>query len=239
MPVREDLGHSAENQGKHMDSYSQFSAHIRQAAETFRALDRKDPIRLVSHLDADGISSCSLLVKLLNLDNRTYSLSIVQQLKPEVLKEIALEPYKTIIFSDLASGMIEDIRKILYDRKVFIIDHHEFQQGEGMGNITLINPHMFGIDGGKEISGAGVAYLFSQAVDSRMEEYAHIAIIGAMGDMQESQGFARLNNQILQTAVEKGKIKVIRGLRMFGAQTKPLHKILEYSTDPYIPGVSG
>jgi len=26
---------------------------------------------------------------------------------------------------------------------------------------------------------------------------------------------------------------------MFGIQTKPLHKVLEYSTDPYIPGVSG
>ena len=84
-----------------------------------------------------------------------------------------------------------------------------------------------------------MSYLFSKAVDPIMEEYAHIAIIGAIGDMQEDNGFGRLNNEILATAVEKGKIKVIRGLRMFGAQTKPLHKILEYSTDPYIPGVSG
>jgi len=222
-----------------MDPYQQFSHHVQQAADEFRKLDRKDAVRLVSHLDADGISACALLVKLLNLDNRTYSISIVQQLKPEVLNEIALESYKTVIFSDLASGMIEDIRKTLPDRKVFIIDHHEFTEPERMGNITLVNPHAFGIDGGKEIAGAGVAYLFSKAVDPRMEEYAHIAVIGAIGDMQEDGGFARLNNEILQTAVEKGKIKIIRGLRLFGAQTKPLHKVLEYSTDPYIPGVSG
>ena len=223
-----------------MDNYSQFKSRLSSAAEEFKALDKKDTIRLISHLDADGISSCALLVKLLNTDNRTYSLTIIQQLKEEVLKEIALEPYKTIIFSDLASGMIPEIQQILGDRKVFIIDHHELPKNHAaLGNITLVNPHMFGIDGGKEISGAGVSYLFAQAVDPRMEEFAHIAIIGAIGDMQENNGFGRLNSEILKTAVDKGKIKVIRGLRMFGAQTKPLHKILEYSSDPFIPGVSG
>ncbi len=220
--------------------YIHFKDHVAQAAEEFKKIDKKETIRLISHLDADGISSCSLLVKLLNLDNRTYSLSIIQQMKVEVLKEIALEPYKVVIFSDLASGMIEEIKSILADKKVFIIDHHELPcEPKEMGNITLVNPHLFGIDGGKEISGAGVAYLFSRAVDERMEEFSHIAIIGAIGDMQESNGFAKLNDEILQTAITKGKIKVIRGLRLFGAQTKPLHKVLEYCTDPYIPGVSG
>jgi single-stranded-DNA-specific exonuclease len=222
-----------------MDAHSQFYEHVTRAAEEFKAIDKKDTIRLVSHLDADGITSCALLVKLLNIDNRTYSLSVVQQLKVEVLKELALEPYKVVIFSDLASGMLEDIRTILKDKKVFIVDHHEYTAPLDLGNVTLVNPHMFGIDGGKEVSGAGVSYLFSQAVDSRMQDFAHIAIVGAIGDMQERNGFERINNEILQTAIEKGKIKVIRGLRMFGAQTKPLHKILEYSTDPYIPGVSG
>jgi RecJ-like exonuclease len=221
------------------EPHLQFYEHVAKAAQEFRQLDKKDTIRLVSHLDADGITSCSLLVKLLNIDNRTYSLSVIQQLKVEILKEIALEPYKTVVFSDLASGMIEDIKSVLKDKKVFIVDHHEYNPIEEFGNVTLVNPHMFGIDGGKEVSGAGVAYLFAKAVDNRMEEYAHIAIVGAIGDMQEENGFARINNEILQTAIEKGKIKVIRGLRMFGAQTKPLHKVLEYSTDPYIPGVSG
>ena len=72
-----------------------------------------------------------------------------------------------------------------------------------------------------------------------MEEIAHIAVIGAIGDLQEQNGFLRLNEELLKIAVDKGKIKVIKGLRLFGAQTKPLHKALEYCTDPYIPGVSG
>ena len=72
-----------------------------------------------------------------------------------------------------------------------------------------------------------------------MEELAHIAIVGAIGDLQEQNGFLRLNDEILKTAVEKNKVKVVKGLRIFGSQTKPLHKALEYCTDPYIPGVSG
>ena len=49
----------------------------------------------------------------------------------------------------------------------------------------------------------------------------------------------RLNNEILETAVKHRKIKVEKGLRLFGVHTKPIHKVLEYSTDPYIPGISG
>jgi RecJ-like exonuclease len=48
-----------------------------------------------------------------------------------------------------------------------------------------------------------------------------------------------LNKKILDDAVEIGKIEIKKGLRLFGAQTRPIHKVLEYSTDPYIPGVSG
>ena len=72
-----------------------------------------------------------------------------------------------------------------------------------------------------------------------MEEMAHIAIVGAIGDLQEQNGFLRLNQEILNIAIKKNKINVAKGLRIFGSQTKPLHKALEYCTDPYIPGVSG
>jgi RecJ-like exonuclease len=64
-------------------------------------------------------------------------------------------------------------------------------------------------------------------------------VIGAIGDMQESKGFIGLNNEILKDAIQSRKIEIKDGLRMFGMQTKPLHKVLEYSTDPYVPGVTG
>ena len=221
-----------------MDAYEEFDKLLKKGAEEFKKIDKKEVIRLVSHLDADGISAASIMIKLLNNDNRKYSVSIVQQLNKAVLSQLAAEPYNCFIFTDIGSGVISDIKEVLNDRKVFVLDHHSIETDD-FGSIVFVNPHLCGIDGGKEISGAGVVFRFACAVDKAMEELAHIAIIGAIGDLQEQNGFLRLNDEILKIAVEKNKIKVVKGLRIFGSQTKPLHKALEYCTDPYIPGVSG
>ena len=220
--------------------YKQFYASLEKAAEKLKSFDKNKTIRLISHLDADGISACAILIYLLTQENRKYSISIVQQLDREKLLELSKEPYSYFVFSDLGSGQIKNINELFKDRQLIILDHHEPEKIDSLSpNITHINPHLFSIDGSKEISGAGVVYLFAKTIDKKYEDLAHIAIIGAMGDMQEDNGFLNLNSQILETAVKKGKLKVKKGLRMFGMQTKPLHKVLEYSTDPYIPGVSG
>jgi len=150
------------------------------------------------------------------------------------------EEYPYFIFADLGSGQISSISEILKEKKILILDHHETAKDEISSNITHINPHLFGIDGSVEISGAGVVYLFATSISKEYEKLAHLAIIGAIGDVQETRGeLKQLNNEILNTAVEKKLLEVKRGIRLFGMQTKPLHKILEYSTDPYIPGVTG
>ncbi len=221
-----------------MDPYEQFNEDLKKAAEEFKKIDKKEIIRVISHLDADGISACAIMIKLLNNDNRKYSVSIVQQLNKEILRQLASEPYNCFIFTDIGSGVIRDIEAILKGRKVFVLDHHSIEE-TGATCIVFVNPHTCGIDGGREISGAGVVFKFACAVDKSMEELAHIAIVGAIGDLQEQNGFLRLNEEILKIAIERGRVKVVKGLRLFGAQTKPLHKALEYCTDPYIPGVSG
>jgi len=222
-----------------MDSYELFKEDIKKVVDEFKKIPKNEVIRVISHLDADGISAASLMVKCLNNDDRKYSISIVQQIKKEILKSLAKEPYNCFIFTDIGSGAITDIEELFKGKKVFILDHHEPEKLETNDNVFFVNPHKFGIDGGNEVSGAGVVYLFASTLDKKIEEFAHVAIIGAVGDMQENNGFEKINNEILQTAIDKGKIKVIRGLRLFGAQTKPLHKVLEYCTDPLIPGVTG
>ena len=221
-----------------MDCYVKFDDQLTKAAESFKKIDKKEVIRVISHLDADGISACSVIIKLLNNENRKYSVSIVQQLNKAVLNQLAAEPYNCFIFTDIGSGVVSDIKETLNGKTVFILDHHSIEDA-AFGDIVFVNPHLCWIDGGREISGAGVVFKFACAVDKSMEELAHIAIIGAIGDLQEQNGFLRLNDEILKTAVKNGKIKVERGLRIFGAQRKPLHKALEYCTDPYIPGFSG
>ncbi|MBW2974977.1 DHH family phosphoesterase [Candidatus Woesearchaeota archaeon] len=221
-----------------MDKYEQFKEYVAISLERFKELDKKETIRLVSHLDADGICAASIMVRALNTDNRKYSLSIVQQLTEEEIDSLSMEPYNYFVFTDLGSGQLNHIKKRFLGKQVFILDHHQPEKVKLTNNIVHVNPHLFEIDGGKEISGSGVVYLFARSLNRKIDDLAHIAIIGAIGDIQEEkEGFLRLNKDILDKAVKKRKIKVIKGLRIFGAQTRPLHKVLEYCTDPYIPCV--
>ncbi|MFH0978205.1 MAG: DHH family phosphoesterase [Candidatus Woesearchaeota archaeon] len=222
-----------------MDRYEQLDACINSAAEAFKKVDTSETIRIVSHLDSDGICACSILIRALTNENRKYSISIVHQLEENILRELSHEDYKTYVFTDLGSGQISNIKRFLPGRSIFILDHHELSTDKNPEDIVHINPHLFGIDGSREISGAGITYKFVMAIDPKNREMAHIAIVGAIGDLQEENGFKRLNDEILSTAKENGKIKVTKGLRVFGSQTRPIHKVIEYTTDPYIPGVTG
>lgn len=213
-----------------------FKKHIKEKAETFKRLKDKH-VKIISHLDCDGLTAAAIITKALMREGLNFSLSIIKQIDSAILEELKKEDYNCYILTDLGSGYISLIDQQLKGREVFVIDHHRPEETEN--RIHNINPHNFGIDGGKEISGAGVTYLFAKALNENNKDLAHLAVIGAIGDIQEKQGFTGLNQEILDDAVTSGKLEVKKGLSMFGSQTKPLHKILELSTNPYIPGVTG
>ena len=222
-----------------MDKYENFRRLLEGAAAEFRKVEKSEVIRVISHLDADGLSSAAILIKALERDGRNYSLSTVHQLDDKFVKQVMNEPYNHVFFTDIGSGQIGLIREHLKSKKIFILDHHQFEDDDKSENVCHVNPHMVGINGSTEVSGSGVTYLFAKMLDVKNVDLAHVAIVGAIGDIQEERGFQKLNNDILQDAKKAGKIKEITGLRIFGVQTKPLHRILERSTDHKIPGVTG
>tara|TARA_Y100000034_G_scaffold135855_1_gene209462 strand:+ start:37 stop:1374 length:1338 start_codon:yes stop_codon:yes gene_type:complete len=205
---------------------------IKNLVNEFREI--KEPIKIVSHLDADGLSSAAILSKALVRNKNEFSLSIVRQLDEERVKELSLEDYNYFLFVDLGSGFLTFINKYLSDRKVFILDHHVPENVETKA--IHVNPHLVGL-GSDSVSGAGLAYLFSKELNEENKNLAYISVIGGAGDYVDfSQGF---NEVILKDAVDSGKLEIKKGLKMFGTQTRYLHKLLQYSTNPYIPGVTG
>jgi len=95
-----------------VDKYKQFKESLKDAAKIFKKIENKT-IRIVSHLDCDGICACSILIKALNNENRKYSVSIVQQLNKQVIEELSNENNECIIFSDLGSGQLSNINCFL------------------------------------------------------------------------------------------------------------------------------
>lgn len=219
-----------------MDKYELFKQSAENIAKQFLELPKR-PVRIISHLDSDGLAAASILIKAFKRQKIKFSTSIVKQLNENILKEIAEENYKYFFFTDLGSGYLSLIKKILSDKTIFVLDHHKPEDVKV--NFAHLNPHLQDIDGSTEISGAGVVYLFCKALNPENKDMAHIAIVGAIGDVQENKGFQKLNDDILQDAIELNKIEIKTGLRMFGMQTKPLHKVLENSTELYIPGITG
>lgn len=220
-------------------NYEGFKEAAKKAALRLKEIDNEENIKVISHLDSDGISAVSILLKALHYSNLVYSMSIVPQLDRKLLKQISNEPFNVFIFTDLGSGNVQDIEELFKGKKVFILDHHQPKKEKVDENIIHINPHLFGIDGSNEVSGAGVSYFFSRELDNRIKRMAAIAIVGAIGDAQEHNGFSELNNEILEDAIAEGTMKVEKGIKLFGYQTRALHKLLQFCSDPVIPDVTG
>jgi len=216
---------------------------IKQAKKGADAImNHTGEIRVISHYDADGISSAAIMVMALRRAGRNFHLSLVRQVTDSQLKQLAEEKRGFVVFLDGGSGQIDLIRRHLPETDVVIIDHHQ-QEGSLEGSrIIQVNPMDFGIK--EDISGSGATYIVSRAMNQQNRDLAGIAIVGAIGDSQigsigEKWGLFGLNREILKDAVDSRKIKVTKGLRIWGRHSRPLHKALEYSVDPFIPSVSG
>jgi RecJ-like exonuclease len=48
-----------------------------------------------------------------------------------------------------------------------------------------------------------------------------------------------MNRQILDSGAREGILRYEKDLLLFGKQTRPIFKLLQYSTDPYLPGITG
>jgi len=104
-----------------------------------------------------------------------------------------------------------------------------------------LNPHLFGKDGGFEISGAGTTYLVSRAIDKKNKDLSSLAIVGAIGDLQDRKHgkLIGLNRDILSDGVTTGSIIAKTDILYFGRETRPIYKMLQYASDPFIPGLTG
>lgn len=221
-----------------MATYEIFKNFLEKAAEKFIGLDRRRTIRLISHADSDGICAASILIRTLNFLKFRYSVTIVNSLDSDTLDVLAKDDNEYFVFTDLGSGQLKSIVSKLPNKIIFILDHHLPQPAKINGNIFHINPLIFGLDG-QVLSASGVMYLFCKCLTSKIKNMAHIAIVGAVGDKLDKKKFSELNREIIDDGKKSGKLKEIKGVRFFGRQMRPLHKLLEYSTDPYIPGITG
>ncbi|WP_226482275.1 DHHA1 domain-containing protein [Natrinema amylolyticum] len=92
-----------------------------------------------------------------------------------------------------------------------------------------------------ELCSDGGTVTASGAANARADncDLAALAVVGAVGDMQASGGELHgANEGIVEEGVAAGVLETGKDLALYGKQTRPLPKLLEYATDVHIPGIS-
>ncbi len=196
---------------------------------------RWDDVAIVGHYDADGITSTAIAVSAFQELGKEVRFVNLKQLYSDELQKIQdLGEY--LVFVDMGVGQLPLLREHL-EKPFLILDHHQIPPGED--HPLLLHPHIAGLDGAREISGAGVAYTLYRALTGKRDA-AHVAVVGAVGDIQlvGNQLIGYNREVVLRDAISSGKLFAFKDLALYGRASRPLPYMFLYSTDPILPGLT-
>lgn len=212
------------------------------AGKILESVQKDDFIHIFSHLDADGISAAGIIGKMLARLDAKFRLRVTQWVDEKIIDGIITDKPGLVIFTDFGSNYLELLNKKVPNSKAVILDHHQFTNKIKNPNFVNVNPHIFNIPGATDVSGSGIAYFVAKAISKKNVDLSIIAVIGALGDMQDkndSRTLFGLNSLIVNDAIKENLLKVKKDLMFFGRETRPIHRALASSTRPYLPGLTG
>jgi single-stranded-DNA-specific exonuclease len=221
------------------------------AKEATQVLLGASDVTIVAHIDADGVSAASIASNALRRADVPHECKFIKKLDEAEIKHINKMNSEGVWLVDLGSSAISKITLPI----CCVSDHHSVIEdaingskrkrgqndlGSFMERKVHVNPHLFGIDGGQSLSGAGVTYLVAKSISSSNASSAPLAIVGAVGDFQDSANsrLVGMNQHIVQDAVAEGTIEITKDIRIFGRESRPLARMLEYANDPTLPGLT-
>lgn len=241
-------------------SLTTLNTDLKEVAENLLSTlkDLSAPVQIYTHRDADGLSSGAILGKTFYREGIPFQIRVLKQLEKQEIEKIAQKSEEWenfLIFSDFGSSQYLDLQNIfIHDvnsHPLLVLDHHLPQKVTNMEENKLIadihertktwhiNPYFYGIDGSTEISGAGLCYYFSKTINSENIDLSPLAIVGAVGDIQnqgKNKSFNGMNKLILEDAVKSGLLEVVNDLNF--PMDKPLNEAIAYSNEINLPGLS-
>jgi single-stranded-DNA-specific exonuclease len=200
-------------------------------------------VAIITHLDADGIIAGSIMAMALRRMGTRCCVRAISDMNSSVVESMKADGRDFYVITDLGAGWASNLRKAL-DNKWVIIDHHEITEREILTEdegSQILNPWKFGIDGGREVSTGGMAYMVASVLDSKNRDLSAIAVVSAVADRQDQgdkRSFFGLNAEILKTAQSLGLVNVDLDIILTGRETRPPHEALAYTLFHYIDGLT-
>ncbi|OGW53639.1 MAG: hypothetical protein A2Y81_06580 [Nitrospirae bacterium RBG_13_43_8] len=208
---------------------------IEKTAKIIKPILKEKKVKLLTQFDTDGLTSASIIMKMLLREDVNFESRVYKQLTSDVIGELSVGENDFLILTDFGSGQLKLLEKIIEKTHVLVLDHHEPVEFTHM-NLFHINPMLFGED---ELSSSIIAYLIAKFVNIKNTDLIDLAITGAVADfVDEKWEFSGFAKKVLIEGETISKISVTKGLRLYG-RNRPVHQSLAYSFDPFIPGISG
>ena len=166
---------------------------------------------MLHHNDADGICSGYILDKVFSKKGYHVKRICLEKPYPKAIEPIHRQE-GLIVYADFGSRMSPIISEVNKDKNlVLVLDHHKPVAIKNK-SIININPMFHEIRGDREISAAGVSYLFSRTWEQKIAKYAYLALVGGIGDGHiENNSFPGLHQLILAEASENNALSLDTG----------------------------
>ncbi|MDA4128000.1 MAG: DHH family phosphoesterase [Thaumarchaeota archaeon] len=197
-------------------------------------------IAVVTHIDADGLTSGSIVFKALKRRGANVLVRTVPDLDPKRIGELADEKYDFYLFTDLGSTLLNEL-STAFDGKFLAVDHHQIPDEDAKSPFT-VNAWQFGYNGGTEACSGTMAYFLASALDGRNRDLSPLAVVGAVADRQDTgpgRSLIGLNKRALEDAQSAGLVTVTNDLMFHGRETRPVHEAIALTSTPHIKGLSG
>lgn len=203
-------------------------SRLSAAAEAFSHFSE---IRIITHYDADGISSAGILANVMLRKGKRFHLTMVKSLEEGTIRD-AGEDAGCLILADMGSSYLKALEEL--KAKVIVLDHHSLQ-GDSE-KVVHVNPHLFGIDGMTSGCAGAMCMMFALAVDEGNWDLLPIAFAGIVGDRQHIRGLSGVNRYLLENGMAKKVVEPRPGSLLPEGR---LADHLAGNTEPYLIGVTG
>jgi single-stranded-DNA-specific exonuclease len=217
-------------------------ATLQKSVETAaRIIARHDYARVISHFDADGITSAGIMCTALLRQGIQFHVTIVSKLEESFVQGLDED---LILICDMGTAQSDVLAEHLKERAVVVIDHHAPSASVPVlstPSSVLINPCCLRAaeaqdlvnERGSTICAAGLSYLVARRLSGEQRgniDLAGLAIAGTMGDKLDlSSG---VNKLIVDEALREGVISIKTGLKFGDGK---LQELITSSTEPYTP----
>ncbi len=205
---------------------------LERARRAAAAVDTVSRVRVLCHYDPDGTTSAAILARALLRRGKRVHATMAHALDVATVDRVRAEPNELLVVSDMGSAQLDLLESLPFP--VVVLDHHKpLRDSE---RVTHVNPHLFEVDGAREMCGATATWVFALTLDETNWDLAGIAAAGAIGDKQDLGGFRGINASLFAEAVDR---KILTLERRLALRDRPLAEALALSISPYFRGIGG